>query len=90
MGRVFSVPLAMAAALVAALAVWAAEAPLMKPEQLQALLGRPDVVVIDVRRNAHWDSSGQKIKGAVRRQPGEAETWGRELSPDKTYVLYCA
>ena len=68
----------------------AAEAPRMEKEQLKAQLGNPDVVVIDVRAFTDWVMTKEKIKGAVRENPRDAEDWGGKYPKDKTIVLYCA
>ena len=34
--------------------------------------------------------SVDQIKGAVREDPRDVESWAHEYSKDKTYVLYCA
>ena len=68
----------------------AAEAPRMDKEQLKAQLDNPDVVVIDVRAFTDWVMTKEKIKGAVRENPRDAEDWGRKYPKDKVIVLYCA
>ncbi len=60
----------------------------MSKEELKAILGRPDVVVIDVRLERGWTESGQKIKGAVREDPQDFNTWVTKYPKEKTYVLY--
>jgi rhodanese-related sulfurtransferase len=54
-------------------------------DDLVALLGSPDVAVIDVRSD-----SSLKIPGAVRENPTEVSKWAVKYSTDKTIVLYCA
>jgi rhodanese-related sulfurtransferase len=68
----------------------AAEAPRMEKEQLKAQLGNPDLVVIDVRAFTDWVMTKEKIQGAVRENPRDAEDWGRKYPKDKAIVLYCA
>jgi rhodanese-related sulfurtransferase len=62
----------------------------MTKEQLRALLGKPNVIVIDVRSNYDWDSSKTKIKGAVREEGMKFASWMNKYPKDKTIVLYCA
>lgn len=62
----------------------------MTKEQLLPLLGKPDVIVIDVRTNYDWDHSNAKIKGAVREEGMKFGTWMKKYPKDKTIVLYCA
>jgi len=64
--------------------------PEMTKDELNSLLGNPDVTTLDVRRNSHWTSSDLKIKGAVREKPNEIQSWADKYSKDKTIVLYCA
>lgn len=62
----------------------------MTREQLLPLLGKPDVVVIDVRTVYDWDKSHFKIKGAVREEGLKFASWKDKYPKDKTIVLYCA
>ena len=63
---------------------------LMTKEQFLPLLGKPDVVVIDVRTAYDWDKSDRKIKGAVREEGMKFASWKDKYPKDKTLVLYCA
>ncbi len=67
-----------------------AEAPRMPHEELKAMLGSPDLVIIDVRYGKDWTGSDSKIKGAVREDPKVFESWANKYPKDKTIVLYCA
>jgi hypothetical protein len=66
----------------------AAEAPRMSKEELQAMLGNPEVIIIDVRSGSDWTSSDSKIKGALREDPGKVETWIDKYPKDKTLAFY--
>lgn len=66
------------------------EPPRLGKEDLKPLLGRPDVAVIDVRASGDWDSSADKIAGAVREDPNGVKAWMGRYAKDKTLVLYCA
>lgn len=68
----------------------AADVPRMSKDKLKSLLDDPGVVVIDVRVEGDWKSSSKKIKGAVRGNPADVETWMNDYPKDKTLVLYCA
>jgi len=68
----------------------AAEAPRMSVEDLAARLGHSDLVVIDVRLGSSFTDSPSKIKGAVRREPGQVLDWAKDYPKDKTIVLYCS
>jgi rhodanese-related sulfurtransferase len=69
----------------------AEKAPRMTKEQLKDLLGKPDVVVLDVRAPGDWAKAQTKVQGAVREDPNKAaRTWAEKYGKDKTIVLYCA
>jgi len=67
-----------------------AEPPRMTREELKAMLGNPDVVLIDVRTQRDWEESDLKIKGALREDPGAIESWAMKYPKEKTLVFYCA
>jgi len=67
---------------------FAADPSRITKEELQAMLGRPDVVIIDDRTGADWSASEFKIKGAVREDPGKVEAWMEKFPKDKTLVFY--
>jgi rhodanese-related sulfurtransferase len=62
----------------------------MTKEQLRPLLGKSDVIIIDVRSKYDWDESKVKIKGAVRENGLQFGSWMKKYPKDKTIVLYCA
>ena len=62
----------------------------MTKEILKDKLGAEDLVIVDVRLGKDWDASEFKIKGAVRGDPKDFDTWGAQYPQDKTLVLYCA
>jgi rhodanese-related sulfurtransferase len=62
----------------------------MTKEQLFPLLGKSDVIIIDVRSKYDWDESKVKIKGAIRQDGLKFGSWMKKYPKDKTIVLYCA
>jgi hypothetical protein len=66
----------------------ALDVPKIGKEELKSMLGKPGVVVIDVR--TLWDRkmSLKQIKGAVREDPGDVKSWAKNYSKEKTIVLY--
>ena len=66
------------------------DAHTMTKERLLPLLGKSDIIVIDVRSNHDWDNSQQKIPGSVREEPTQFGSWMKKYPKDKTLVLYCA
>jgi predicted sulfurtransferase len=66
------------------------DVPRITKEELKAMLGNPEVVVVDVRAGSDWRASTMKIKGAIREDPGNVDSWMSKYSKDKTLVFYCA
>jgi rhodanese-related sulfurtransferase len=66
------------------------DAPRMTKDELKAMLGNPDLVIIDVRYGKDWTDSDLKIKGAVRENPEAFESWAKKYPKDKTLVFYWA
>jgi hypothetical protein len=60
-------------------------------DQLFAMMGKPGVVILDVREGDAWEKSKLKIQGAVREDP-EEDVKGllERYAKDKTLVLYCS
>ncbi len=69
-------------------AVASDDAPRISPEQLKAMLGDVNVIVIDVRQGPDWSESDSKVKGALREDPGEVNSWMNKYPRDKTLVFY--
>jgi len=88
--RTLAVTLTLAIVGISGLAGMAQEAPKITKEEVQGMLGTPDVIVIDVRASGDWDGSASKIKGAVREDPRNVTSWMDKYSRDKTLVFYCA
>ena len=68
--------------------VAADDSPRMAITELRGVLKNPDVVILDVRVAKHWNSSGTKIKGAVREDPAQFDTWADRYTDAQTIVLY--
>lgn len=66
------------------------EAPRVDKETVKGWLGSPQVLIVDVRAGNDYTDSKTKIKGAVRQDPKEVQTWAASLPRDKKIVLYCA
>jgi rhodanese-related sulfurtransferase len=67
-----------------------ADVPRMTKDELKAMLGNPDLVIVDVRFGKDWTDDSSKIKGAIREDPESPKSWAEKYSKDKTIVLYCA
>lgn len=66
------------------------ELPRIAKEELKAMLGTPDVMVLDVRAEGSWKTSEAKIRSAIREMPAEVASWSGNYSKDQTLVLYCS
>ena len=64
--------------------------PKISVDELKAMLGSPDLVLIDVRTSHDWDESATKIKGAVREDAHRIGSWMGKYPEEKTLVFYCA
>jgi hypothetical protein len=58
-------------------------------DDLNAQLGNPDLVILDVRTNHDWEASETKIKGAIRADFYNPSAWVDKYPKDKTIVFYC-
>ncbi|MBT8253321.1 MAG: hypothetical protein KJN68_05065 [Bacteroidia bacterium] len=70
------------------LTVNASELSKISINQLKLMLDNPEVAVIDVRGSKDWQSSGLKIKGAIRGSPKNFDSWVHDFSKDKMLILY--
>jgi rhodanese-related sulfurtransferase len=74
-----------------------AEVPRVPPAEAQALIGRGNVLIVDVRDPAELQAGG-KLKGAVNvprgmlefRADAESPYHNGAFAPDKTVLVYCA
>jgi rhodanese-related sulfurtransferase len=65
-------------------------APRIAKDDVKAKIGAADVVLLDVRSDADWDKSTEKIAGAKRVDPKNIDSWIGTLPKDKDIILYCA
>lgn len=70
--------------------VFAGNVETMSTDELKAMLGSSDLIVLDVRRGRDWSSSEYKIKGAVRVEANGVDAAAKKYSKEKTLVFYCA
>jgi len=66
------------------------DAPRMTKDELKAIMGNPDLLIIDVRYGKDWTESDLKIRGAIREDPEALDSWASKYPKDKTLVFYCA
>ena len=55
----------------------------------QSLRSDPPPLVIDVRRTERFLESDVLLKGALRRDPAQVESWAKTLPPAASVVVYC-
>ncbi len=75
---------------ISALTVLAQEVPRITKEEVREKLGNPDLIIIDVRSGRAWENSELRIKGALREDPGNVNSWISKYPKEKTLVLYCS
>ena len=66
------------------------DAPRISTDELQAMLGSADLVLLDVRTAKDWKKSDIKISGAVRVDPKDVSSWVGNYGKEQEIVLYCA
>jgi len=65
------------------------EVPRITKEDLKAMLGSPDVIILDVRLEDQWKVADRKLPGAVHEDPAKDVTsWVHKYPKEKTIVLY--
>ena len=64
------------------------DVPRVTKDELKEMM-QQGVILIDVRISKDWQDSEYKIKGAVREEPDQFESWVNKYPKDKTIVLYC-
>ena len=63
---------------------------MIKAEDLKSMMSvGTQPALVDVRRQQDFDADPVMIPGAVKKDPGEAETWAKELPTDRPVVIYC-
>lgn len=61
---------------------------LLDKKTVKSWLSDPEVIILDVRAPKNWHVSDKKIKGAVREDPDDVQTWAANPPKDKKIVLY--
>jgi rhodanese-related sulfurtransferase len=90
MRKILSWTLVLAVSLALAVPCLAAtKVPLVSQKTLKSWLNDPNVMIIDVRLFS-YNTSKRKIKGAVRKDPFNVDSWSGTLPKNKKIVLYCS
>lgn len=64
------------------------EIPRITAKQTSALLGDPDVAIIDARLVEEWRYSDAMISHAVHEDPQNVESWAHKYKKDQTVIVY--
>jgi hypothetical protein len=65
------------------------QVPRLTKEAVKEMLGKPDVVIVDIRYIKQYEQSDKKLPGAVFVQPENFDEFVKNYpQKDKTYVLY--
>jgi rhodanese-related sulfurtransferase len=70
--------------------VYADQVPRMDKDELKAMLGTDNLVILDVRLGKDWTASEFKIKDAIRVEEGDLSVANKYPKDTTTFVLYCA
>jgi hypothetical protein len=66
------------------------DAPRIPKKELKAMLGDPNLVIIDSLVGDQWETVNQKLPGAVHEDPDNVDAWADKYPKDKILVTYCA
>ncbi len=65
------------------------QVPRLTKEQVRDMLGKPDVVIVDIRFIKQYEQSDRRLPGAVFVQPENFDEFVKNHpQKDRTYVLY--
>ncbi len=65
------------------------QVPRLTKDAVKEMLGKPDVVIVDIRYIRQYEQSDKKLPGAVFVQPENFDEFVKNHpQKDKTYVLY--
>ena len=62
--------------------------PRLSADQVNQLLGKPDTVIIDVRKPRNWWRTSKKILSAVREDPSKIDQWALKYAKNQTLIFY--
>ena len=62
--------------------------PIMSVNRVKDLLGKPDTVIIDVRKSRSWWRTSKKVLSAVREEPANVDRWAAGYTKDQTLIFY--
>ncbi len=59
-------------------------------QELKRRMGSPNLVIIDVRTRQDCEESTAKIKGSIREDSVDVDSWMARYPATQTLVFYCA
>ena len=62
--------------------------PRISADQVNRLLGKPDTVIIDVRKPRNWWRTSKKVLTAVREDPSKVDQWAPKYTKNQFLVFY--
>ena len=64
------------------------QVPRLTKEAVKEMLGKPDVVIVDIRYIKQYEQSDKKLPGAVFVQPENFDEFAKNYPKERTYILY--
>jgi 3-mercaptopyruvate sulfurtransferase SseA len=64
------------------------QVPRLTKEAVKEMLGKPDVVIVDIRYIKQYEQSDKRIPGAVFVQPEDFDEFAKNYPKQRTYILY--
>ena len=61
--------------------------PRISAKELQSMLGRKDLILLDVRPLQQWENSQEKIPGANHEDHTTVDSWAQKYSKNDTIVV---
>lgn len=61
----------------------------IKPFELESLLARRTVTLLDVRRKTDFDNAATQLPGSTWKDPERIADWCGEFPEDRDVVVYC-
>jgi predicted sulfurtransferase len=64
------------------------QVPRLTKEQVKDMLGKPDVVIVDIRFIKQYEQSDSRLPGAVFVQPENFDEFVKNFPKQRTYIFY--
>ena len=58
--------------------------------ELNEMLYKPDITILDVRDVPDWQNSSTKIPNAIRESPDDISSWVDKYDKEQQLIVYCA